>query len=256
MATGIFEGQTALVTGAAGGIGRVVVEQFLAAGARVAAVDISPIPQNGLASDRLQGYSCDVRDPQQVDLVCAQASAALGPPTILVNIAGGSGVQRAHTLDETTDAIWEDVLSLNLTSVLRFCRALVPGMRQAGMGRIVNISSTLRHGIFGAVGTVGARLPYITSKSALVGMTAQLAKDLGPDGITVNGVAPGLTLPEDGEITRRFQALPADAQQRLVGGIPTGRASNGADIAAAILFLASPAAAQVNGQMLDVSGAA
>ncbi len=256
-----LDGQVALVTGAAGGIGNAVIRLLQQRGATVAALDLNPVDESLLLGSGVQrpvrSWICDVTKVEEVDRVCDEVRASLGAISILVNLAGGSGTRAAQTLGDTTDEIWEHVMSLNVTSVLRFCRAIVPSMSSAGYGRIINVSSTLRHGIYGAVGTLGARLPYITSKSALVGMTSQLAKDLGPFGITVNAVAPGLTLPgEDGAITKRFRALPQEAQDKLTGHIPAGRPADGNDIANAIAFLASPEAKYVSGQVLDISGGA
>ena len=158
-------------------------------------------------------------------------------------------------VEDTTDEMWEQVLSLNIGSILRFCRALVPAMKARRAGRIVNVSSTLMNGMRGAAGTVGARLPYVTAKAAIVGLTKQLAKDLAPFGISVNAIAPGFTLPdEDARITRKFRALSPEEQRPLVANIPMGRPGSGEDMAYAVCFLASPRNHYVAGQVVSVDG--
>lgn len=257
----VLEGQVAIVTGASGGIGSAVSQRLLREGAVVATVDIVDADfMSELAPDvrhRASHWQCDVTSSADVSELCRRIERALGPASILVNVAGGSGAHVAHMPEDITDALWNEVMSLNVTSVLRFARALVPAMKAAGFGRIVNMSSTLRNGVFGPVGTLGARLPYVTSKAALVGMTRQLAKDLGPFGITVNAVAPGLTLPgENSRIARRFHALSSEARAKLVDHIPTGGPSNADDICHLVMAMVSPAAKQLNGQVIDVDGGA
>jgi NAD(P)-dependent dehydrogenase (short-subunit alcohol dehydrogenase family) len=154
-----------------------------------------------------------------------------------------------------TDEAWERTLSLNLGSIMRFCRSLVPAMKARRYGKIVNVSSTLMNGMRGAAGTVGARLPYVAAKAGIVGLTKQLAKDLGPFGIAVNAIAPGFTLPdENARITRKFHALSPEQQKPLVADIPMGRPGNGEDMARAVCFLASPRNSYVSGQVLAVDG--
>jgi NAD(P)-dependent dehydrogenase (short-subunit alcohol dehydrogenase family) len=178
-----------------------------------------------------------------------------GGADILVNDAGGAGAVAVQHVEDISDAVWRHVIDLNLTSVVNLCRELVPGMKQRGYGRIVNLSSQARHGTFGPLNTVNARLPYVAAKGALVALTKQLAKDLGPFGITCNAVGPGLILPgEDARITGKFNALPAETRERIIGGIPAGRPGTAADVAAAILFLASEEASFVSGETLGVTG--
>lgn len=130
-------------------------------------------------------------------------------------------------------------------------------MKAKRMGRIVNITSSLLHGVFGGAATVGARLPYVTAKSGIVGFTKQLANDLGPFGITVNAVAPGFTLPdENARVTKRFHALSPEQQREMTANIPLGRPGTGDDIANAVLFLASPRSAYLTGEVISVSGGA
>jgi NAD(P)-dependent dehydrogenase (short-subunit alcohol dehydrogenase family) len=241
----ILEGQVAIVTGGAGGIGAAIASRLEAEGARVAALDLCG------------EWTCDVNRSADVRIACKAVEEKLGPISILVNNAGGSGATPIEQVEDMTDEAWEAVLSLNLTSIMRTCREVVPGMKQRRYGRIVNLSSTLKDGMFGPLGTLGARLPYVAAKSAIVGLTKQLAKDLGPSGITVNALAPGLTLAgENARITQRFRGLSAEGRKQLTGRIPAGRLGSGDDMANAVLFLASPASGYVNGEVLSVAGGA
>lgn len=257
-----LEGLVALVTGAADGIGNAVARGLVSAGASLAAVDIKEVDIEALrtacaarADQRIAAWRCDVTSSPEVAATCAAIAADLGPVALLVNNAGGSGTVRIQDVEDMTDEVWDHVLSLNLTSGMRFCRALVGAMKAQGFGRIVNISSTLKDGVFGPVGTLGGRLPYITAKSALIGFTRQLAKDLGPFGITVNAVAPGLTLPgPEARITKKFAALPEEDRRRLTADIPAGRLASGEDMANAVSFLCAPASAHINGQVIAVDG--
>lgn len=240
-----LENQVAIVTGGAAGIGAAIVADLVAAGAQVAAFD--------LAGE----WQCDVTRSAEVREACREVERRYGPVSILVNNAGGSGEQPIEHVEDMTDDIWDMVLALNLGSVMRLCREVVPGMKKQGYGRIVNLSSRTREGLFGPLGAMRARLPYVTCKAALVGMTKQLAKDLGPFGITVNAVAPGLTLPgEQARITQRFRAASAEDRHRLTAHIPAGRLGTGEDVANAVRFLVSPASGYVNGEVLAVTGGA
>jgi len=255
--------QVALVTGGASGIGAAIARRLAGEGAGVAIVDVATVSDETLgalavsSTQRVRAWQCDVTKSAEVANICRAVQRELGEPTILINNVGGSGPYSAADVEQTTDEMWDHVLSLNVGSILRFCRALVPAMKAKRYGKIVNVSSTLMNGVFGAVGTVGARLPYVTAKSAIVGLTKQLAKDLAPFGIAVNAIAPGFTLPdENARITRKFRALSPDQQRPLVAGIPMGRPGTGDEMAYAACFLASPANTYVAGQILAVDGAA
>jgi NAD(P)-dependent dehydrogenase (short-subunit alcohol dehydrogenase family) len=258
---GEFEGQLAVVTGAAAGIGAAIARMLAAGGADIACVDISPIEVNHLAAlaarpgQRTRSFICDVTRPQEVRDVCSEIQRTLGDPGVLINNVGGSGADNIVDIEDMTDEAWERTLSLNLGSIMRFCRSLVPAMKARHYGKIVNVSSTLMNGMRGAAGTVGARLPYVAAKAGIVGLTKQLAKDLGPFGIAVNAIAPGFTLPdENARITRKFRALSPEQQKPLVADIPMGRPGNGEDMAHAVCFLASPRNNYVSGQVLAVDG--
>lgn len=255
-----LEGQVALVTGGAGGIGAVIAGALISRGANVAVVDISEPPLDALQA-RTQGGArafaarADVRDTSAVNDACDQIAAALGPVSILVNNVGGAGGARCTGIEDVTDETWDLIMALNLGSAMRFSRKLVPSMKERRQGRIINIGSSLMSGYFGDTGTASALLPYATAKSGFTGFTRQLAFDLGPFGITVNAVIPGLTLPgPDATITKRFNALPAEHQQRMTANVPLGRLATGEDMANAVCFFASPASSFVSGQLLAVTG--
>lgn len=255
-------GQLAVVTGGAGGIGAAIVRALAAQGADVAIVDVATLAtdESDAASNarpRIRAWRCDVTQPAEIIAVCDAIEAALGAPTILVNNVGGSGTVAVADIEHVTDDVWEHILSFNLGAMMRFSRRFVPAMKTRRSGRIVNITSSLKDGVFGGAATVGARLPYVTAKSGIVGFTKQLANDLGPYGITVNAVAPGFTLPDpDARITKRYQALPPEQQRELTGNIPLGRPGEGQDIANAVRFLVSPSSGYVTGEVLTVSGGA
>ena len=263
MSAGEFEGQLAIVTGGAGGIGAAIATALAAGGATLALVDnrdvaIEEFIKSARRPDqRITAWPCDVTSSAEVRDVCERIGAEFGPASILVNNVGGSGSHQIEHVEDMTDEAWDHVLSLNLGSIMRFCRALVPAMKARRYGRIVNVSSTVKEGMMGPPGTIGARIPYVTAKSGIVGMTKQLAKDLGPFGITVNAIAPGFTLPgEEARITRKFRALPPDDQRRLTSNIPVGRPGTGEDMAHAVCFLASPKCGYVTGEIVAVAGGA
>jgi NAD(P)-dependent dehydrogenase (short-subunit alcohol dehydrogenase family) len=256
-----LSGRLAVVTGAAAGIGAAIARALVAEGADLAAIDIAPIDiaaLHALAPDRrarIRAWSCDATRSADVGRVCAAIAAELGTVSILVNNVGGSGNARILEVEDMTDEAWDQTLSLNLGSVMRFCRAFVPGMKAARWGRIVNLSSNTKDGVFRTGGTIGARLPYVAAKAAIVGLTKQLAKDLGPFDITCNAVAPGFTLPDPkARITQRYNALPSEEQAALTARVPLGRPGSGDDIANAVCFLAGPRSGYISGEVLIVAG--
>jgi len=251
----------AIVTGAAGGIGAAVSRQLAGQGLGVLMLDLQEGPLTAAAErvreagGRVEIMLADATDPAAPAEVLARI-AALGRVEALVNLAGGSGPRPVRTVEDLDDALWEHVMALNLTSAFRFSRAVVPAMRAQRYGRIVNTSSTVARGRKGPVTTQGARLAYATAKAALLGFTAQLAKDEAANGITVNAVMPALILAEQGSrIRERFESLPPEARQAMLRDFPTGRAGEAHEVAAAIGFLCSAAASYVSGVALPVDGA-
>jgi len=246
--------KSAVVTGASGMIGSATVRLLVERGCTVLAIDKATSPER---QDGVTPFVADVTDPKQVAAVAVQAEQLFGTADALVHIAGGAGQRRAPDLEATDLSIWEDVMTLNVTSAFLLCRALVPPMRQQGFGRVVTLSSILARGEKGPATTVAARLPYAAAKAALTGFTAQLAKDCAADGITANAVAPGLILGEQGtRIRDRFDALPEQERIRMLGAIPAGRPGTAEEVAGMLVFLLSGAAGYINGATIAIDGAA
>ncbi|WP_375460258.1 SDR family NAD(P)-dependent oxidoreductase [uncultured Enterovirga sp.] len=251
-------GKTGLVTGGANGIGAAIVRRFREEGANVVLVDRASPSEALLATlgpGRILPLTCDVTKPDEVSAACDAALAEFGRVDILVNNAGGSGSVLAPTIEETTDEIWAGVLDLNLTSILRFSRTLLPAMKAAGWGRIINMSSRSRRGVPIDFPTMKSHLGYVVAKGAMVSMTIQFSRELGPYGITCNAIAPGLVLPDpEARITRIFRAQPEEWQRQHIAKIPVGRPGDGGDIAGLAAYLAAPESSYVTGQTIDING--
>lgn len=257
-----LSGRTALITGGANGIGACIARRFAQEGATLALVDID---QKGLerirnelvgAGARVETAVCDVKNAAEVDRAISEVCGAIGSIDILVNNAGGSGLEPALHIDEISEDAWDFVIDLNLKSAFLFTRRLAPAMRERGYGRIINLSSTLREGMAGPLKTVNARLPYATAKSAIVGFTRQLAKDLGPYGITANALAPGLIHADpEARIAKKYRSLNEEDQRKMTADIPMGRPGTGEEVANAALFFASAGSSYVSGDLMTVTGA-
>jgi NAD(P)-dependent dehydrogenase (short-subunit alcohol dehydrogenase family) len=253
--------RSAIVTGAAQGIGRASAARLLADGFRVAMVDIQTEKLAAAAAESgpdgaTLALAGDVTSEADVRRIVGEAYNAFGRIDALVNIAGGSGNQNVKDIEEIGAELWDQVITLNLKSTYLFCAAVVPIMRTQKYGRIVNMSSTLARGRAGPIGTSGARLAYATAKAGILGFTSQLAKDVAEDGITVNAVMPWLTLSEPGtKIRARFEAMDDAGREKILGLHPARRAGRGEEVAAAVAFLASEAASYVSGTGLPVDGA-
>jgi len=235
-------GMTALVTGASGGIGSAVARGLAAQGARVALSGTRAEVLQALA-DEIGGNSvvlpCDLSKAAQVDALVPQAVAALDQLDILVNNAG---VTRDNLAMRMKDEEWDTVIRVNLEAAFRLCRAACKPMMKARFGRIVSITSVV--GVTGNPGQVN----YAASKAGLIGMSKALAQEVASRGITVNCVAPGFI------VSPMTEALPEGQRDALTARIPAGRLGEGADVAAAVAYLASRSAAYVTGQTLHVNG--
>ncbi len=224
-----FHGRTALVTGAARGIGRSIADALAAAGAAVYGLDI------GEPADFPYGYlRVDVSQSAAVEKALSSLPAV---PTLLVNNAG---ITRDRTLGKMSDEEWSAVLSVNLTGVFNLIRSLAPRMAAQGYGRIVNITSI--NGLRGKFGQAN----YTAAKAGLVGLTKTAAKEFGRKGVTVNAVAPGMVL------TEMAQRVPPEVleQARREAALP--ELARPDDIAAAVLFLLSDGARSITGEVLRV----
>ena len=236
----------AVITGGAGGIGLAVADRFLAAGASVVLADIDEEAAHRAAAQRARGNQRVV--PVGVDVATTEGVAELVEETvqeferidILVNNAGVMG--RVAPLWELTDEDWNRVLAIDLTSVFRCSRAVLPHMRSRGSGCIVSVAS-----IAGKEGTPHL-VPYSVAKAGIIALTKALAKEVVHDGIRVNCVAPGAAE------TRLLEQLPADAVESMLSRVPLGRLGTAEEIAAVVHFLVSDDASYVTAQCYDVSG--
>ena len=190
----------------------------------------------------------DVRDRDGVAAFVAEACEASGRVDVLVNNAGGVAGQVGRPLEEVTDEDWRVILDVNLNGAFNVSQAAVPGMKAAERGRIINISS----GAGLRVSLTGIQA-YASAKAGLIGLTRQLAHELGPRGITVNCVAPGF-IRCNPTSEKQWEAYGEEGQQRLVASIATRRLGKPEDIAHAVMFLASDYASWITGQTLAVDG--
>ncbi len=237
-----LSGKTALVTGSTRGIGRAIAESLAAAGARVAVVgrDKSRADEAAAAiGSGAQGFACDVSDVAQVTALIEDVEKALGGIDILVNNAG---LTRDNIMLRLKDDDWDAVLNANLRGAFATIRAAVRGMMKRRSGRIINIAS-----IVGLIGNKG-QTNYAASKAGLIGMTKSVAREFASRGILANVVAPGFI---DTDMTG---ALTAEQRAVLSAQIPLERLGSAADVAAAVLFLASDLSSYITGQVLVVDG--
>ncbi|SNR43462.1 SDR family oxidoreductase [Paracoccus sediminis] len=242
-------GQVFAVTGAAQGIGAAIVRTLAGSGATVAAMDIDDAGLYPLAG--LPGVSCHAGDlgrQEGARALCETVLDRHGRVDGLIAAAGGVRGQVGRPLDHVDEADWRAIFAANVDAVMWCAQALTPGMRAAGSGRIVTISSGA-----GLKPSLTGIQAYTAAKHALVGLTKQLALELGPSGITVNSVAPGFIL-SNPSTERQWQAFGPDRQKRIIDSIHLRRLGQADDIANAVVFLCSRQADWITGQILQVDG--
>lgn len=240
-----MEGQVALITGASRGIGRAVLMELGRLGATVVGTATSEAGAadigKAIAEAGLQGAGMvlNVTDAAACEALVGEVEKRFGAVAVLVNNAG---ITRDNLAMRMKDEEWEAVIDTNLKAVFRMSRLVMRGMMKARYGRIVSITS-----VVGSAGNPG-QANYAAAKAGVAGMSRALARELGSRNITVNCVAPGFI---DTDMTR---ALPDAAREALLGNIALGRLGKPEEIAAAVAFLASPAAAYVTGTTMHVNG--
>ena len=236
-------GQTAVVTGAATGIGEAIAERFSRAGARVVIADMNLKDATAVAERIGNGaYSVhvDVSKPESISAAVAEVIDKSGRLDILVNNAGIAGP--AGPIWEQTDDAWTKALAVNLSGVFYFCRAVLPHMRERQYGRIVNIAS-----IAGKEGNPGM-VPYSATKAGVIGLTKSIGKEVATDGICVNAVSPAVVQ------TKILEQLTEQQVSYMTDKIPMKRTGKPEEIAAVVHFLASPDCSFVTAQCYDASG--
>lgn len=245
-----FDGEVVAVSGAAHGLGRAIARGFARLGARVFACDHRPEKLAETASTGgIETAVVDLADRAAAAGWIAAIEQASGRPVYcLVNNAGGVAGQGPVPLDEVTDEAWDRVFAVNIGAAMALSRAAAPGMKRARRGRIVNISSGA-----GLQASLTGIQAYCSAKHAVVGLTRQLAHELGPFNITVNSVAPGF-IRSNPATERQWEGYGEAGQKALVGAIAMKRLGSPEDIANAVIFFASDLAGFVNGQILSVDG--
>jgi 3-oxoacyl-[acyl-carrier protein] reductase len=238
-----FDGKTVVVAGAARGIGRAIVRAFANDGASVVACDrlVAEIEPG----ERVRALAVDVTDAASVDAVVAQAG---GRVDVLVYVAGGVLGQVPKPLEEVRPEDFAAIVDANLKGCFLFARAVAPGMKKAGGGRIVTISS--RAGLATSLTGIQA---YASAKHGQVGLVKQLAQELGLFGITVNSVAPGF-MATSPDYERQWNSYSEEFRRSFADRIAMRRMGRPEDIADAVLFLASDRASWITGQILPVTG--
>lgn len=238
----VLSDRVALVTGASRGIGAEIARSLAAAGARVVGTATSPTGAESISAalgEAGRGIVLDVADEDSVQEALADIGAHEGAPQIVINNAG---ITRDNLLLRMKPEEWNDVIATNLSGVFRVCKASLRGMMKARYGRIINIAS-----VIGVMGNAG-QANYAAAKAGIIGFSKSMAREVGSRNITVNVVAPGFI---DTDMTRD---LPEEQKAGMLSQIPLGRLGEVSDIAAPVVFLASPSGGYITGETLHVNG--
>lgn len=244
-------GRVVLITGSGQGIGRELARQFAAAGAIAVIADLNLSNAEAVAAEieveggRAMAITVDVADEELVNAMAAAVLKAVGRIDVLVNNASLFSNLAKQPFDQISLASWRRVMDVNVTGVFLCARAVAGAMRAQGFGRIVNVSSDSVHR-----GTKNY-LHYVTSKSALIGMSNSLARELGPDGITVNCIRPGTV---ETEVEERIASLTPEIRQRNIDLQCLPRTIVPSDLAGLVIFLSTPAASFITGQTIACDG--
>ena len=246
-----FDNRVIIVTGAAHGFGRAIAKAFAD---RAAIVHVFDVNKEGLAQTQaLCGALCrshivDVGDRDAVQTAIAAIEPDAGAIDILVNNAGGVRGQFGRPLEEISQEDWQTIFDVNLSGAFFMTQAVAPGMKKKRYGRVINISSGAGLGI-----SLTGIQAYASAKAGQIGLTRQLAHELGPWNITVNNVAPGFVR-SNPTTERQWEAMGEGGQQRLIQNIAMKRLGSPDDIAAMVMFFASDFAGWVSGQVISVDG--
>ena len=239
-----LSGKTAVVTGAAGTMGTAAAKFLLEDGAQVALVDIDALRLDNLARflrGKTLAVACDIADSMSVKTAFQRIEGELGPVDILVNNAG---VLTNDKAEQTSDSEWRRVMSVNLDGAFYWSRAVLPGMKARGWGRIINVCS-----LAAKTGGLTAGTAYSTSKGAMTSLTFSLARESAAHGVTVNGISPAYV-----KTPMITEGLNESQRRHLLSQIPVGRFCEPEEFAHAVRFLASPLAGFITGEIVDVNG--